>query len=55
MNELSNIVKNGLQAGIIFVVQRSDADCFQPMWDRDPEFCNALFNANICCFFLIEV
>lgn len=48
VNELSNIVKNGLQAGIIFVVQRSDADCFQPMWDRDPEFCNALFNAKKC-------
>ncbi len=48
VNELSNLVKNGFKAGIIFVVQRSDANIFHPMWDRDPKFCNALYNAKKC-------
>ena len=48
VKELCNLVKAGFQAGIIFVVQRSDATIFQPMWDRDPKFCNALYNALQC-------
>ena len=54
LNELCSLSKQGFQTGIIFVVQRSDADIFQPMWDRDPKFCNALYKAkeygvNIWC------
>ena len=54
VNELCSLSKQGFQTGIIFVVQRSDADIFQPMWDRDPKFCNALYKAkeygvNIWC------
>lgn len=30
---------------ILFICQRPDADIFQPMWDRDPSFSNALFTA----------
>ena len=48
VQELSKLVNNGFQAGIIFVIQRSDANIFQPMWDRDPNFCNALNNAYNC-------
>ena len=48
VNELCKLVKEGFQAGIIFVVQRSDANIFQPMWDRDPNFCNALYKAMEC-------
>ena len=48
VNALSNLVNNGFRAGIIFVVQRSDADIFEPMWSRDPKFCNALYNAEKC-------
>ena len=45
VNELCSLSKQGFQTGIIFVVQRSDADIFQPMWDRDPKFAMALNNA----------
>ncbi|MDG2267126.1 MAG: DNA/RNA nuclease SfsA [Candidatus Marinimicrobia bacterium] len=48
VNALSDLVNKGFQAGIIFVVQRSDANIFQPMWDRDSKFCDALYNAKKC-------
>ena len=38
VQELTKLVKSGFQAGIIFVIQRSDASVFQPMWDRGPVF-----------------
>ena len=42
---LTDLVKKGEFAGILFVCQRPDATLFEPMWDRDPMFSNALFNA----------
>ena len=43
---LQALVEAGFQAGILFVVQRSDANSFQPMWKRDPKFGKALVNAH---------
>ncbi len=34
--------RRGVGAGILFVVQRSDAEVFAPNWDADPEFGEAL-------------
>ncbi len=42
---LTDLVNRGYQAGILFVCQRPDASSFQPMWDRDPKFSNALYDA----------
>ena len=42
---LTDLVKKGEFAGILFVCQRPDATLFEPMWDRDPMFSNVLFNA----------
>ena len=42
---LTDLVREGEFAGILFVVQRPDATLFEPMWDIDPMFSNALFNA----------
>ncbi len=42
---LSDLVMNGKRAGILFVCQRPDADRFEPMWDRDPKFSQALYDA----------
>ena len=45
-NALAELVLNGTGAGILFVCQRSDANKFEPMWDRDPKFSQALLKAN---------
>ena len=42
---LTDLVKEGELAGILFVCQRPNATLFEPMWDRDPMFSNVLFNA----------
>ena len=42
---LTDLVSRGYEAGILFVCQRPDASSFQPMWDRDPKFSNALYDA----------
>ena len=39
---LTDLVKEGEFAGILFVCQRPDATLFEPMWDRDPMFSNVL-------------
>ena len=44
-NALSDLVKRGDRAGILFVCQRPDAILFEPMWNRDPNFSSALENA----------
>ena len=41
---LTDLVKEGEFAGILFVCQRPAATLFEPMWDRDPMFSNDLFN-----------
>ena len=45
IQHLSEIATENLEVMVLFVVQRSDAECFQPQWERDPEFSNALFKA----------
>ena len=42
---LADIVKSGVGAGILFVCQRSDANQFSPMWERDPKFSKTLLEA----------
>lgn len=42
---LTDLVREGEFAGILFVCQRPDATLFEPMWDIDPMFSNVLFNA----------
>ena len=42
---LTALVKQGKEAGILFVCQRSDANIFSPMWDVDPKFSKALLIA----------
>ncbi len=42
---LAGHVKNGYDAQVLFVIQRSDADRFEPNIDTDPEFCAALREA----------
>ena len=54
---LLKLKDEGHQAGILFVCQRSDADLFEPMVDRDPAFSIALLKAykhgvNIWCITL---
>jgi len=44
-NALVELVKQGAAAGILFVCQRSDAESFRPMHERDPKFANALLEA----------
>lgn len=43
---LSDMKKSGISAGILFVCQRHDILSFEPMWDRDPVFSQALFEAH---------
>ena len=45
IQHLAKLVVKGIDAMVLFVVQRSDAKCFQPQWERDPEFSNSLFEA----------
>lgn len=44
-NALADLVQKGKGAGILFVCQRPDANRFEPMWDRDPKFSQALYDA----------
>ena len=54
---LRKLRKEGHHAGILFVCQRSDADIFEPMVQRDPAFTSSLLKAfkegvNIWCITL---
>ena len=42
---LGKLAQSGLRAVLLFVVQRSDSKLFMPYWERDPKFCNALYNS----------
>jgi len=42
---LTKLKKDGIGTGIVFVCQRSDAELFTPMWERDKTFCEALKHA----------
>ena len=41
---LTELIKKGYTAGVLFICQRSDVELFKPKWDRDPKFCEALRN-----------
>lgn len=43
---LENMVREGQLAGVLFVCQRSDAQKFSPMHERDPKFATALERAH---------
>ena len=43
---LAKLTQSGIKTGILFVCQRDDPISFAPMWDRDPTFSNALFEAS---------
>ena len=45
VRHLAELAAEGLNVMVLFVVQRPDAECFQPQWVRDPEFSSALFEA----------
>ena len=45
VRHLAKLSAEGLDVMVLFVVQRPDAECFQPHWERDPAFGNALFEA----------
>jgi len=46
VNTLAGICRNGGKAGILFVCQRPDVTHFEPMYDRDPVFADALWEAS---------
>jgi sugar fermentation stimulation protein A len=48
LQELSRLSKEGMQAGIFFLVQRTDADCFAPARHIDPVYGQALDQAIAC-------
>ena len=43
---LTELTKKGIETGILFVCQRDDPTNFSPMWNRDPLFSKALFEAS---------
>ena len=45
VKHLAELATEGLDVMVLFVVQRPDAKCFQPQWERDPQFGNALVEA----------
>ena len=45
VQHLAELATQGLKVMVLFVVQRPDAYSFQPEWERDPKFSNALFEA----------
>ena len=45
MRELAELRRSGYEAGVLFVIQRSDAESFGPHDEADPEFATALREA----------
>ena len=45
IRHLAELGAEGLNVMVLFVVQRPDAEYFQPHWERDPKFSSALFEA----------
>ena len=45
VQHLGKMAAEGLNTMVLFVVQRHDADSFQPQWDRDPKFARALLKS----------
>jgi len=46
VEHLSNLNSQNLKTMVLFVIQRPDADSFEPQWERDPKFSNALLKAS---------
>ena len=46
VQHLEKLATEGLDVMVLFVVQRPDAECFQPQWKRDPDFGYALLEAS---------
>jgi len=46
LRHLIEIANNGEKAGVLFMVQRSDANLFAPNWITDPNFSQALVDAD---------
>ncbi len=46
IQHLADMAAAGLNAMVLFVVQRPDAEYFQPQWERDPKFADALCKAS---------
>ncbi|HDT12689.1 MAG TPA: DNA/RNA nuclease SfsA [Candidatus Marinimicrobia bacterium] len=44
---LAILDKKGIETWILFIVQRKDAICFTPHWERDPAFAKALLTASV--------
>lgn len=45
VNELATLVASGARAAVVFIVQRPDADSLSPNWQTDPDFAQALVDA----------
>lgn len=45
LEELLHIAQGGERTAVVFIVQRPDADQLRPQWKTDPEFSQALVNA----------
>ena len=45
IRHLAELAEEGFNVMVLFVVQRPDAEYFQPHWERDPKFSSALFEA----------
>ena len=45
VEHLAKMTKDGVECMVLFVVQRPDAKIFQPQWERDPQFSEALLKA----------
>ena len=46
IQHLARLAVEGLNVMALFVVQRPDAEYFQPQWERDPKFSDALCKAS---------
>ena len=41
-----DLISQDLETMVLFVIQRPDADHFEPQWERDPQFSKALLDAS---------
>ena len=48
VEHLAKMASKKIKVMVLFVIQRSDADSFQPQWERDPKFAKALLQAWEC-------
>ena len=46
VKHLAELISQDLETMVLFVIQRPDADHFEPQWERDPQFSKALLDAS---------